>query len=167
MSCLLVSPPLGIKFDLLCHLTNYYIARSFQKNWTRGFLIHLPVPRPSRDDLKLAAGDHYLHWKLSPFGEPLATILFTLLPAFDFNIKTFVKPSSQYDGPAIFVIGQVLPDYISHIAADALQAVGERHHIDPTPFITLLDNFCQDFYRPHTPTLKPHLTLTIPLGCNQ
>ena len=51
-------PPL----DLDRHLPNYLLVRSFQKNWSLGALVHIPVPRPALRDI--AASDHYFEWRV-------------------------------------------------------------------------------------------------------
>src|SRR6201992_2688732 len=46
--------------DLDHHLPNYLLVCSFQKNWSLGVFVHIPVSCPA---LKvLAAGNHFFEW---------------------------------------------------------------------------------------------------------
>src|SRR6201992_3085713 len=67
--------------DLDRHLPNYLLVRSFQKNWSLGAFIHVPVSCPALRDL--AAGDHYFKWRIPGNTYLVISVLFACCPAYD------------------------------------------------------------------------------------
>jgi hypothetical protein len=59
----LVTPQVVPPLNLTTHLTNYLLLRSFQKNFSKDALTHIPVYRPAFNNT-LVAGDHYFEFRV-------------------------------------------------------------------------------------------------------
>jgi hypothetical protein len=140
---------------------NYFVIRSFQRSWQHPNLVHLPVLRPALGNF--AAGDHYFDWRPIKGKPPVISCLFSILPAFGFDPKILMVPSSLFQGISIYIFGSSLPEYLPAEAANAITNHAFDLHCDLTPFLSTLDNFCDDFYRPVSPTLSSQEALSSPL----
>jgi hypothetical protein len=90
-SCLQLPPPGGIRLDIDRYLSQYYIYRSFQINWSTHLLTHTPVFRPWGS---LAAEDHYFEWRNKAEPRAFISILFVITPALDLSeqrIQLYLK----------------------------------------------------------------------------
>ena len=147
---ILIPQPLPCPIDLGKFLTNYYIVRSFQYNWSSyPLLLHLPVCRPALDNV--AAGDHFFSYKLTPGDKPIISILFSILPAYDFDHQVIISDSTYFDGKAIFIFGYDIPTFLPQLAFNVIQSVAIKHATDLDFFISTLDDFIESFHHPVTP----------------
>jgi hypothetical protein len=150
-----------VPLDLRKHLCNYFVVRSFQKLWSHPHLLHLPVPRPALGNF--AAGDHYFNWRPIKEKPPVISVLFSILPAFDFEPKVHVAPSTLFKGISIYIFRSCIPEYLPANAANAITNFCIDSHYDLTPFFDTLDRFCDDCYRPVSPYQTAYEAISSPL----
>ena len=154
-------PSLTLPIDVGQFISNYYIVRSFQRNWSTPQFVHIPTLRPVLHNV--AAGDHYFEWRPKLNSPPLVSLLFLLHPSCDFEEVVIVKPSTRFKGSHITVLGAVLPSYLPAQVEDVILAEAQTANLLGAPFVRYLDLFCQDYYRPITPTNIPCPLNTSPL----
>ena len=149
-------PPL----DLTAFINNYYLLRSFQKNWSSRELLHITVPRPALRDI--AAGEHYFEWRIPGNPKPVVAVTLFACPAINSsNPFCFSNTSPRFDRKSIYVFYHTIPSYIPIFVEDELLQLGNKISSDLSDFLRFLDLFVEDFYRPTSPiTTQPP---TIPL----
>jgi hypothetical protein len=68
-------PPLNLE----THLPNYLLLRSFQLNFSKDALTHLPVYHPGFNNT-LVAGDHYFEFRVPGIPYPVISLTFYCSP---------------------------------------------------------------------------------------
>jgi len=166
---IVIPQPLPCPIDLGKFLINYYVIRSFQTNWSSlPLLLHLPVCRPALDNV--AAGDHFFSYKIDPGAKPIVSVLFSILPAYDFDHQVIISDSTYFDGKAIFIFGYNIPDFLPILVSDVIESVAIKHATNLSFFISTLDDFIYDYHRPVSPiTSHDHYypSPPSPLECQQ
>ena len=129
------------------------MTRSFQYDWSYfPFLRHLPICRPALGNV--GAGDHYFDWR--PDGvNPIASVLFSILPSYDFPFQIIINPSTIFTGISCFIIGYEVPPFLPKEVYDTLCALAEGQKTDLQFFIDTLDTFIDHFHRPYSPHQPP------------
>src|SRR5579864_685062 len=144
------TPPI----DHTAHINNYYLLRSFQKNWSLDSLVHLSVPRHAFN--QLAAGEHYFEWRVAGNPFPIVSVCFIACPALEGPTPiTYSHLASRFKGLSLYVIYHTIPDYLPCFIEDAIHELGDSLDIPTSPFITFLDEFINDFYCPISPIQPP------------
>jgi hypothetical protein len=152
-SCLQLPPPGGIRLDTDRYLSQYYIYRSFQINWSTAFLTHTPVFRPWGS---LAAGDHYFEWRNK--GEPRAfiSILFVITPALDLSEPiVWSEDSTLFKGTSYFVFYHSLPPKLPF---DLIRWIDDEFNYEgfnPIFFLNSIQVILDSYYAPVTPPTSP------------
>ena len=155
-------PSLTIPIDLGQFISNYYIVRSFQRNWSTPQFIHIPTLRPVLHNV--AAGDHYFEWRPQANSPPLVSLIFILHPSCDFEEEVVTsKPATLFQGTHIVVLCAVLPSYLPAQVEDLILKAAENTRFSAVTFIRYLDLFCQETYRPISPIHIPAPLQTSPL----
>src|SRR5579864_4681392 len=101
------TPPI----DHTAHINNYYLLRSFQKNWSLDSLVHLSVPRHAFN--QLAAGEHYFEWRVAGNPFPIVSVCFIACPALESATPiTYSHLATRFKGsPFISSITQSLTTF--------------------------------------------------------
>jgi hypothetical protein len=75
----LVTPQVVPPLNLTSHLTNYLLLRSFQLNFSKDTLTHIPVYRPAFNNT-LVAGDHHFEFRVPGIPYPVISVTFYCSP---------------------------------------------------------------------------------------
>jgi hypothetical protein len=152
-SCIQLPPPGGIRLDIDRYLSQYYIYRSFQVNWSNTHLTHTPVFRPWGS---LAAGDHYFKWRNK--GEPHAfiSILFVITPALDLSEPiVWSEDLTLFKGTSYYVFYHSLP---SKLPSDLIRWINDEFNYEgfnPIFFLSSIQTILDFYYAPVTPPTSP------------
>ena len=178
--------------DLRYPLWNHRLLESFEKNFSKGRLVHRAyycpftsvsnnVPSPPY----LIAGDHLFEWIHSHHTFPAYVVLFTVNPlTHSPTPEVSVDRHSIYGCPIYIVTFWDFPRYIPPILRASLKEIEDALEADLENFLTCLEVFIEDYYKPfpplveeeqsfllpYPPCLTPSFDVnpnTIPLGYNQ
>ena len=148
-------PPL----DLDRHLPNYLLVRSFQKNWSLGALVHVPVSRPALRDI--AAGDHYFEWRIPGNPHPVISVLFACCPAYDSPNPIYTAHQSpRFKGLSVLVFYHTVPHFLGSYLLNRILDVEVALGTNLTLFTKYLEDFVREFHRDPSPSLSPNAPLT-------
>ena len=155
-------PPNLPPLDLDRYLNNYLLLRSFQRNYTLGSLIHIPVFRPAFGSI--AAGEHYFEWRTAGISHPVLIITFIAIPCI-FSPKPYFY---SYDHPDIHcacinVHYHSIPEFLSPTLVDHIKFVAWLRNFNSTILISALADFLEDFHRPVSPLVVPYSTTSSPI----
>ena len=189
------APYVPIRFpipDLRYPLWNHRLLESFEKDFSKGQLVHRAyycpfttlsnnVPSPPY----LIAGDHLFEWIHSHHTFPACVVLFTVNPlTHSLTPEVSVDRHTIYGCPIYTVTFWDFPRYISPILRASLKEIEDALEADLNSFLTCLEVVIEDYYKPfpplveeeqsfllpHPPCLTPSFDVnpnTIPLGYNQ
>ncbi|KAF9789623.1 hypothetical protein BJ322DRAFT_1105482 [Thelephora terrestris] len=149
----------------------YKLIRSLQVNRTAGLLTHFPYYRPFvaldsgvTTPPFLLGADHQFLWNSDTTESVLATVYFSISPAFYFpNPRIHLTTNVHTHSPAIIVLWWEIPTELPYSVLEYLVSFERLSDQDFDPFIQRLSQFCQDYHSPFHPyqTESP-LTLDIP-----
>src|SRR6201992_4128003 len=127
--------------------------RSFQKNWSLGAFIHVPVLRPALKDL--AAGDHYFEWRIPGNPYPVISVLFACCPAYDSPKPVYTAHQSpHFKGLSVLVFYHTVPHFLGSFLLDRItdieQALGANLYL----FTQYLEDFICEFHHDPSPPLS-------------
>jgi DNA-binding XRE family transcriptional regulator len=161
-SFLSLPPPGRLQLNLREYISNYYLYRSFEKNWSTGSVIHVPVPRFAFGDI--VAGEHYFEFRVDGNPNPVWSLCFSLCPAFDFpKPLTYSCQSSLFNGTSSYILWSTVPTELPNHIYSIVETLKLNHDTrDLGDSFWILDLFLKDFHRPTSPTL-PTKSATSPL----
>src|SRR6201992_3838403 len=145
--------------DLDRHLPNYVLVRSFQKNWSLGAFIHVPVSRPALRDL--AAGDHYFKWRIPGHPYPVISVLFACCPAYASpNLVYAAHQPPRFKGLSVLVFYHTVPHFLGTYLLNRILDVEVALGTNLTLFTKYLEDFISEFHRNPSPSQSPNAPLT-------
>ena len=188
-------PYLPLRFDIpdiRYPLWNHRLIESFGKDYSKGRLVHRAYYRPFSflvQDVPtpplLIAGDHLFEWIHSHHTFPACVVLFTVNPlTHSPTPEVSVDRRAIYGCPIYTVTFWDIPPYIPPILRSSLQTIEDTLEADLESFVTWLEVFIEEHFKPYLPfveegytNLLPHLPcltpsfdhnpITIPLGYSQ
>src|ERR1700759_4958217 len=145
--------------DLERHLPNYLLVRSFQRNWSLGALVHVPVSRPALRDL--AAGGHYFEWRIPGNPHPVISVLFVCFPAYDSPKPIYTTHQSpRFKGLSVLVFYHTIPHFLGTFILDRTTDVEQTLGAILYLFTQYLKDFIREFHHNPSPPLSPNHPLT-------
>ena len=144
--------PKKLKLNLENYLANYYLFRSFQRNFSCGTVTHLPVPRYAFEDT-IVGGDHYFEYRLKGKARLVITVTFFCSFAIDLPTPTLASSTSSIIAGArsFFIFYYTVPSELPHQTRLGIQERCSEIEANADPILEVLEDFIADFYRPLTP----------------
>jgi hypothetical protein len=149
----------------------YKLVRSLQLNRTNGLLAHHPYYRPFAaldagvtTPPFLLGADHQFLWKSDLTESVLATVYFSISPAFYFPTPRIHLTTNVHTRcPAIIVLWWDIPTDLPYPVIEYLNSFEALSDQDFEPFIQHLIKFCNDYNAPiHPYQFESPLALDIP-----
>ncbi|KAF9779669.1 hypothetical protein BJ322DRAFT_1113458 [Thelephora terrestris] len=149
----------------------YKLIRSLQVNRTAGLLTHFPYYRPFAaldagvtTPPFLLGADHQFLWNSDLTESVLATVYFSVSPAFYFpSPKVHLTTNVHTHCPALIVLWWDIPTELPYSIIEYLVHFEQLSGQDFEPFVQQLNQFCQDYNSPvHPYQTESPLSLDIP-----
>ncbi|KAF9789344.1 hypothetical protein BJ322DRAFT_1105210 [Thelephora terrestris] len=149
----------------------YKLIRSLQVNRTAGLLTHFPYYRPFAaldagvtTPPFLLGADHQFLWNSDLTESVLATVYFSISPAFYFpSPRVHLTTNIHTHSPAIIVLWWEVPTELPYSVIEYLVNFERLSDQDFEPFVQQLNQFCQDYHSPvHPYQTESPLSLDIP-----
>ncbi|KAF9785209.1 hypothetical protein BJ322DRAFT_1108667 [Thelephora terrestris] len=149
----------------------YKLIRSLQVNRTAGLLTHFPYYRPFAaldagvtTPPFLLGADHQFLWNSDLTESVLATVYFSISPAFYFpSPRVHLTTNIHTHSPAIIVLWWEVPAELPYSVIEYLVNFERLSDQDFEPFVQQLNQFCQDYHSPvHPYQTESPLSLDIP-----
>ncbi|KAF9789917.1 hypothetical protein BJ322DRAFT_1179275 [Thelephora terrestris] len=149
----------------------YKLIRSLQVNRTTGLLTHFPYYRPFAalntgvtTPPFLLGADHQFLWNSDLTESVLATVYFSISPAFYFpSPRVHLTTNIHTHSPAIIVLWWEIPTELPYSVIEYLVNFERLSDQDFEPFVQQLNQFCQDYHSPvHPYQIESPLSLDIP-----
>ncbi|KAF9789449.1 hypothetical protein BJ322DRAFT_1105300 [Thelephora terrestris] len=149
----------------------YKLIRSLQVNRTNGLLTHFPYYRPFAaldagvtTPPFLLGADHQFLWNSDLTESILATVYFSISPAFYFpSPRVHLTTNIHTHSPAIIVLWWEIPTELPYSVIEYLVNFERLSDQDFDPFVQQLHQFCQDYHSPvHPYQTESPLSLDIP-----
>ena len=155
-------PPNLPPIDLDRYLNNYLLLCSFQRNYTLGSLIHIPVLRPALGSI--TAGEHYFEWRTAGISHPVLILTFIAIPCI-FAPKPYFY---SYDHPDIHctcinIHYHSIPEFLSTTLVDHIHFIAWLCNFDASILISHLAHFLEEFHCPVSPLFRPYPTVSSPI----
>ena len=156
--------------DIRYPLWNHHLIETFNQNYSKGRLIHKAYYRPFstlEQDVPsppfLIAGDHLFEWIHSAHTFPACVVLFTVHPlTHSESPEVLTDRHTIYDCPFYHVIFWDIPRYIPPLLRQSLETIDEVLEADLTSFITCLEVFIDEHFKPHPPIVEQGYTGLLP-----
>ena len=156
--------------DLRYPLWNHRLLESFKKDHSKGQLVHRAyyhpfttlshnIPSPPY----LIAGDHLFEWIHSHHTFPTCVVLFTVNPlTHSPTPEVPVDRHTIYGCPIYTVTFWDIPRYIPPILHASLREIEDALEADLDSFLTCLEVFVEDHFKPIPPIVEEAHTLLLP-----
>jgi hypothetical protein len=107
----LVTPQVVPPLNLTSQLTNYSLLRSFQLNFSKDTLTHLPVYRPAFNNT-LVAGDHYFEFRVPGIPYPVISVTFYCSPNITIPIPLVTSCSGLCSRQEVHYFFHSIPEFV-------------------------------------------------------
>ena len=156
-------PPNLPPLDLDRYLNNYLLLQSFQRNYTLGSLIHIPVLRPALGSI--AAGENYFEWRTTGISHPVLILTFIAIP-YIFTPKPYFYSYDHADihCTCINIHYHSIPEFLSTTLVDYINFIAWLRNFDALILISHLAHFLEELHRPVSPFIHPYSTVTSPIS---
>ena len=156
--------------DLRYPLWNHRLLESFEKDFSKGRLVHRAYYRPFAtlsnnvpSPPYLIAGDHLFEWIHSHHTFPTCVVLFTVNPlTHSPTPEISVDRHTIYSCPIYTVTFWDIPRYIPPILRASLKEIEDTLEADLDSFLTCLEVFIKDHYKPFPPIVEEAQTFLLP-----
>ena len=156
--------------DLRYPLWNHRLLESFEKDFSKGRLVHWAYYRPFTtlsnnvpSPPYLIAGDHLFEWIHSHHTFPACVVLFTVNPlTHSPTPEVSVDRHTIYGFPIYTVTFCDIPCYISPILRHSLKEIEDALEADLESFLTCLEVFIEDHFKPYPPVVEEGNTFLLP-----
>ena len=140
--------------DLSAHLQNYYLLRSFQKNWSASGLRHIPAYRPASG---IVAGDHYFEWTIPTLPFPVLTVTFICCPAVTTSLPIcYSNLSPRYPLCLdVYLLSSSVQPFLPDSVVEDIYWHGSEFDFDFDKFVQFLEHFIDNFHHPPSPLPSP------------
>jgi hypothetical protein len=150
----LVTPQVVPPLDLTTHLNNYLLLRSFQKNFSKEALTHIPVYRPAFNNT-LVAGDHYFEFRVPGIPYPVISVTFYCSPNITIPLPLTTTCSGIRARQEIHCFFHSIPRYIPAAVDEHILAYSASSGHNLIPLCIALDSFFESFHPPISPPTSP------------
>jgi hypothetical protein len=150
----LVTPQVVPPLNLTTHLNNYLLLRSFQKNFSKDALTHIPVYRPAFNNT-LVAGDHYFEFRVPGIPYPVISVTFYCSPNITIPLPLVATCSGIRARQEIHCFFHSIPRYIPAAVDEHILAYSASSGHNLIPLCITLDSFFESFHRPISPPSSP------------
>jgi hypothetical protein len=150
----LVTPQVVPPLNLTTHLTNYLLLRSFQLNFSKDALTHIPVYRPAFNNT-LVAGDHYFEFRVPGIPYPVISVTFYCSPNITIPLPLTTTCSGIRARQEIHCFFHSIPRYIPAAVDEHILAYSASSGHNLIPLCIALDSFFESFHRPISPPSSP------------
>jgi hypothetical protein len=150
----LITPQVVPLLNLTTHLTNYLLLRSFQLNFSKEALTHLPVYRPAFNKT-LVAGDHYFKFRVPGIPYPVISVTFYCSPNITIPIPLVTSCSGLCCRQEIHCFFHSIPEFIPSAVEEYILAYSASSGHNLIPLLYALDTFFESYHRPISPLPSP------------
>ena len=156
--------------DLRYPLWNHRLLESFGKDFSKGRLVHRAYYRPFSSLIQdipsppyLIAGDHLFEWIHPHHTFPACVVLFTVnLLAHSPTPEVSVDQHTIDGCPLYTVTFWDIPHYIPPILHHSLKEIKDTLEADLESFLTCLEVFIEDHFKPFPPIIEDRYSLLLP-----
>jgi hypothetical protein len=158
----LVTPQVVPPLNLTTHLNNYLLLRSFQKNFSKDALTHIPVYRPAFNNT-LVAGDHYFEFRVPGIPYPVISVMFYCSPNITIPIPLTTSCSGLRARQEVHCFFHSIPEFVPSAVEEHILAYSASSGHNLIPLLYALDTFFASYHRAITPPSSPIQQHTPPL----
>jgi hypothetical protein len=158
----LITPQVVPPLNLTTHLTNYLLLRSFQLNFSKDALTHIPVYQPAFNNT-LVAGDHHFKFRVPGIPYPVISITFYCSPNITIPLPLVTSCSGLRARQEIHCFFHSIPEFVPSAVEEHILAYSASSGHNLIPLLNHLDSFFESSHCPISPIFSPIQQHTPPL----